>query len=135
MFISNKTVFLEKEFLREGTNVSKIKLDEIHEIQELIHTESDLIEELNLKPIETPLRRSDRIPHQLDRYYNFLIQDGDPIKLDENDEDPITYMEAVQRPNSQKWLETMKFEMKFMKINGVWILVDPSERIKPIGCK
>ena len=25
--------------------------------------------------------------------------------------------------------------MKSMKINGVWILVDPSKRIKPIRCK
>ena len=30
VFVSNRTVFLEKKFFREGTNASKIELDEIH---------------------------------------------------------------------------------------------------------
>ena len=64
-----------------------------------------------------------------------MIWDGDPIELDKNEKDSITYMEAMQRPDSQKWLEAMKFEMKSMEINSVWTLVDPSEGIKPIGCK
>ena len=29
----------------------------------------------------------------------------------------------------------MKFEIESIKINNVWILVDPPEGIKPIGCK
>ena len=29
VFVSNRDVFLEKEFLGEGTNISKIKLDEV----------------------------------------------------------------------------------------------------------
>ena len=29
----------------------------------------------------------------------------------------------------------MKFEMESMKINDMWVLVDPPEGIKPIGCK
>ena len=29
----------------------------------------------------------------------------------------------------------MKFEMESMKVNDVWILVDPPEGVKPIGCK
>ena len=47
-----------------------------------------------------PLRRSGRVPHQSDKYYDFLIQDGDLIELDENDEDPITYMKVMQRSDS-----------------------------------
>ena len=58
-----------------------------------------------------------------------------PSKLDENNEDLITYMEAMKRPDSQKWLEAMKSEMESMVISGVWTLVDPLEGIKPIGCK
>ena len=65
----------------------------------------------------------------------FLVRDGDPVKLDENDEDPITYMDAMQRSDSDKWFEAMRSEIKSMKINDVWTLVDPPERIKPIGCK
>ena len=74
----------------------------------------------NLEPIvEAPWSKFDRVPHQLDRYYNFLIRNGDFIELDENNEDPITYIDAMQRSESDKWLKAMKFEMKSMKINDV----------------
>ena len=71
----------------------------------------------------------------MDRYYGFLVHDADAIELDENNEDPISYMDAMQRPNSDRWLGAMKSEMESMEINGVWTLVDPPEGIKPIGCK
>ena len=64
-----------------------------------------------------------------------MIRDGDPIKLDENDEDPITYIDALQRSNSKRWLEAMKSKMESIEINSVWTLVDPLEGVKPIGCK
>ena len=64
------------------------------------HTELDSIGESNLELVEAPLRRSGRVPCQSDRYYSFLIQDGDPIELDENDENSIIYMEVMQRPDS-----------------------------------
>ena len=139
MFVSNRAVFLKKKFLDEGTNASKIELDEVRSVEESTQSskpiESDLIRS-NLKPIvETSLRRSDRVPHQPDRYYDFLFRDGDPIKLDENNKDPITYIDAMQRSDSDKWLEAIKFEMESMKINNVWILVDPPEGIKPVGHK
>ena len=85
--------------------------------------------------VQASLRRSSRVPRQPDRYYGFLIRDDDPIELDENDEDPITYMDAIQRPDSEKWLEAMKSEMESMKVNDVWTLVDPPEGVKLIGCK
>ena len=57
----------------------------------------------NLKlVVEAPLKRFDRVLHQSDRYYDFLIQNRDLIKLDENNEDPITYIDAMQRSNSDK---------------------------------
>mgnify|MGYP007058602103 CR=1 FL=1 len=90
---------------------------------------SDLIRS-DLKPsVPTPLRQSDRVPHHLDRYYDFFIQDGDLVKFDENDEDPITYLDTMQRPESKKWLEAMKSEMGSMYENKVWTLIDlPDER-------
>ena len=91
---------------------------------------------LNSKPVvEIPLRRFDKVSRQSDIYYDFLIWDGDPIELDENNEDSITYMDLMQRSDSDKWLEAMKFEIESMKVNNVWILVDPLEGVKPIGCK
>ena len=66
----------------------------------------------NLEPNEqTTLRRSDRVSCQSDRCLGFLIPDGDPVKLNENDKDPITYMDAIQRSDSDKWLEAMKFKI------------------------
>ena len=138
MFVSLKTIFLEKKFLSEGTVASKVELDKVRQVEKPTHVtepEPDLIRS-DPEPIDyAPLRRSGRVPHQLDRYYGFLVRDGDPIELDENDEDPITYMDAMQRPDSEKWLEAMKSEMESMKVNDVWTLVDPPEGVKPRGCK
>ena len=90
----------------------------------------------NLEPVvDAPSRRSDRVSHQPDRYYNFLIQNGDPIELDENNKDSITNMDVIWRSDSDKWFEAMKFKIKFMKVNDMWTLVDPLEGIKFIGCK
>ena len=99
VYVSSQIIFLEKEFLSEGTNAHKIELDKVHEVEGLTHTELGLIRESNSEPVEAPLWISGRVLHQLDKYYDFLIQDDDFIKLDEN---PITYMEAMQRPDSQK---------------------------------
>ena len=131
--------FLKKKFLIKETDTTKVKLYEVRSIEVPIQItkliKSNLIR-LNLEPlIEAPLRKSDRVSHQLDKYYNFLIWDGDPIELDENDEDLITYMDAMQRSDSDKWLDVIKSEMKFMKIIDVWTLVDPFEKIRPMGCK
>ena len=64
-----------------------------------------------------------------------MIWDGDLVKLDENNEDPTTYLDAIQRSDSDIWLEAIKFEIESMKVNDVWILVDPLKGIKSIGCK
>ena len=77
VFVNNKAVFLEKEFLREGTHASMIELEEVRSIEE--STQSSKLIELDLirsnsKPIvETSLRKFDRVPHQLGRYYDFLV--------------------------------------------------------------
>ena len=103
MFVSLKVTFLEKEFLGEGTVASKVELDEVQQVEELTpiaEPESNLSRSDPEPNIPTPLRWSDRVPRQSDKYYDFLIWDNDPIELDENDEDPITYMEAMQRLDS-----------------------------------
>ena len=64
-----------------------------------------------------------------------MIQDGDPVELDKNDVDPITYMDAMQRLDSEKWLGAIQFEMESMMVNNMWTQVDPPKGIKLIGCK
>ncbi|XP_052882728.1 uncharacterized mitochondrial protein AtMg00820-like [Gossypium arboreum] len=58
---------------------------------------------------------------------------GDILLIDQDE--PRTYQEAVASPDSEKWLEAMRSEMDSMYENQVWTLVDPPERVKPIGCK
>ena len=134
VFVALRAIFLEKEFLGEGTIASKIELDEVQPIEEPAHSK-DIVEPAVIESHPEPIRRSGRIPRQPDRYYSFLVRDGDPIELDENNEDPITYMDALQRSDSEAWLGAMRSEMESMEINNVWTLVDPPEGIKPIGCK
>ena len=47
----------------------------------------------------------------------------------------VTYQEAVTGPESEKWLEAMKSEMDSMYTNQVWTLVEPPAGVNPIGCK
>ncbi|RVW94847.1 Retrovirus-related Pol polyprotein from transposon TNT 1-94 [Vitis vinifera] len=46
---------------------------------------------------------------------------------------PTQVMEPIQV--HQEWIEAMKDEMKSMKDNGVWDLVELPKGVKPIGCK
>ena len=93
LFIVLRATFLKKEFLREGTEASKVELREVQQIEEPTHswtaTKSALIRS-NTESIEDPIRRSGRVPRQPDRYYAFFVRDDDPIELDENNEDMIT---------------------------------------------
>ena len=85
MFVSNRTIFLEKKFLGEGTVASKVELDEVQQVEgptPIAEPESDMIRSDPEPNIPAPLRRSGSVPHQPDRYYGFLVRDGDPIELD-----------------------------------------------------
>ena len=82
-----------------------------------------------------PLRRSTRerrnaIP---DDYIVFLQEHEDGMGLGEDD--PINFQQALQNHNAQKWIDAMKDEMKSMKDNDVWDLVELPKGVKPIGCK
>ena len=54
--------------------------------------------------------------------------------LVEQDE-PATYKEAMEGPESEKWLEAMKSEIGSMYDNQVWTLVDIPEVRKPVENK
>jgi hypothetical protein len=52
----------------------------------------------------------------------------------DNDE-PITYTEAMMGPDSEKWLGATESEIECMHNNQVWNLVNPINGVRPIGCK
>jgi len=41
----------------------------------------------------------------------------------------------MKSSNSQKWIGAIEEEIKSMRDNDVWDLVELSEGVKPIGCK
>ncbi|KAG8485713.1 hypothetical protein CXB51_019040 [Gossypium anomalum] len=64
---------------------------------------------------------------------DFSLQHSDILLMDQDE--PKTYQEAVTSLDYVKWLKNIRFEMDSMLENQVWILVDPPEGIKLIGCK
>ena len=97
MFVSMRATFLEKEYLT-GSAKADVELNKVRQGEVPLHSKTTIELALigsNSEPIEDPLRRPSRVPRQPDRYFGFLVRDGDPIELDENNEDPITYMDAL----------------------------------------
>ncbi|WVZ84951.1 hypothetical protein U9M48_031917 [Paspalum notatum var. saurae] len=64
----------------------------------------------------------------------FLTMGRHDVLLLDND-DPKTYIEAAMGPDSEKWLEAMRSELKSMADNQVWNLVEPLDQVRPIECK
>jgi len=79
-----------------------------------------------------PLRRSIRERRSAisNDYIIFLQEHEDGVGLTEDD--PINFYQAIHSSNSQKWIYAMKDEMKSMKDNEVWDLVEFPEDVKLI---
>ncbi|KAK1663679.1 hypothetical protein QYE76_051838 [Lolium multiflorum] len=126
--------------------IGKVELDEIEE--SLLVDQSSAVPEDVLCPtpateeandndhetsneIATEPRRSTReraTPDWYDPCLNVMI-------VDNNDEDPATYEEAMMSPDSNKWQEAMKSEMGSMYDNKVWTLVDLPDSRKAVENK
>ena len=65
--------------------------------------------------------------------YGFVI-DNNEAQVIQNDE-PLTYTEAILSSDSDRWQEAMESEIDSMYVNQVWSLVDAPEGVNPIGCK
>ena len=74
--------------------------------------------------VTTKPRRSTRVRSALEWYGNPVLE----VMLLDHDK-PTNYEEAMVSPDSAKWLEAMKSEMRSMYENKVWTLVDlPCDR-------
>ena len=49
--------------------------------------------------------------------------------------EPPNFKAALSDPESDKWLEAANVEMKSMKDNQVWSLVDLPQNAQTVGCK
>ena len=50
-------------------------------------------------------------------------------------DDPINFYQTKQSFNSQKLIDAMNDEIKLMKDNEVWDLIELFKGVKPISCK
>ena len=64
-----------------------------------------------------------------------LLGETYQVVLDNPDDDPTTYEEALEDVDVQEWKKAMDCEMESMGSNSVWSLVEAPKGVKPIGCK
>ena len=95
------------------------------EVEQSPHDVVDRVQQ----PEERVLRRSTRAVHAPERYLGLH-----EVSVFDT-EDPLTYAEAMDRPDSDKWLEAMRSEIQSMYDNTVWNLVIPLDGVKPIANK
>jgi hypothetical protein len=137
VFAARNGSFMEKEFLSKGVSGSKVQLEEIQETPENISAPIDLIQEVqDVVPldVEAPAScRSIRARRATKKFTLLTTEQRDILLLD--DDEPMTYTEAMMGLNSEKWLRAMESKIQSMHDNQVWNLVDPIDGVRPNSCK
>ena len=136
VIVSHHAVFLKKEFIQDGGSGRKIELEEKVSEEHRVQEPEPSNEPVDVIP--PPPRKSSKISYPLERYLGILLEDLEKaffVRDRDIRNDPKTYDEAMLDINSEKWIETIKSEIDSMHSNQIWSLVDPSEGIRPIGCK
>jgi hypothetical protein len=114
-----------------------VQLEEIQETPEIVSVPTEDprdVQDVAQPVVEAPApHRFMRARRATDKL-NLLITEERHILLMENDE-PLTYTEAMMGPDSEKWLEAMESELKSMHDNQVWNLVDQIDGVRPVDCK
>ena len=140
IFIAENGSFLEKEFLSKEVSGRKVELDKVivpspdlessssqksvPVIPTPINEEANDDDHETLDQVTTKPRRSTRVRSAPEWYGNPVLE----VMVLDHDE-PMNYEEAMMSPNSAKWLEAMKSEMRSMYENKVWTLIDlPNDR-------
>ncbi|RVW42708.1 Retrovirus-related Pol polyprotein from transposon TNT 1-94 [Vitis vinifera] len=131
--------FIENDELSGREQLRKVPIIEIEDTPEIPPTVMEPVqvhEEVTQEPqepqVQVPLRRSTRERRSTisDEYVVYLQEHEFDMGLED---DPISVSQVKQSSNSKKWIEAMKDEMKSMKDNGVWDLVELPEGVKLIG--
>lgn len=132
VIVARTAVFLESELVSRKDSGRKIDREPLDNIEPEMEHEQEIQD--NIAQETQVIRRSSRIRHDSKRNYGFLlIENGDVMLIDQDE--PLTYQDAMNTQDSKRWQEAMNSEMDSMYENQVWTLVDPPEGVKPIGCK
>ena len=86
------------------------------------------------QPQEVVLRRShrDRKSTISTHYVVYLQESENDLSIDN---ELVSFSEAINDDNFDKWLDAMKDELKSMTQNDVWDLVEYPKGCKRVGCK
>jgi hypothetical protein len=66
-----------------------------------------------------------------DDYIVYLIEEGCDLG---HADDSISFKQTIMNRNSSQWLKAMNDEIKSMKFNELWDLIELLIRVKPIRC-
>ena len=114
-FVCKFAIFLEKEFIQEGSNNRKIELKELSDETQTNSDPTPVPDETEPTNVPQPLRRSSRVSVAPERYGFLVTQQGDVLLIDQDE--PKTYEEAIKDSDFEKWLEAMRSEMDSMDSN------------------
>ena len=76
---------------------------------EELEQETQVVVEEQPAQVEQDQRRSSRIRHLPERHGYLITDQGDVLLMDQDEH--VTYQEAITGPEYEKWLEAMKYEM------------------------
>jgi hypothetical protein len=114
MFVARNGVFMEKEFLSKGVSGSKVQLEEIQETLKNVLATTDPIQEVQdvvSQDVEAPTpHRFIRARRATEKFTLLTTEQRDILLLD-NDE-PMTYTEAMMGPDSEKWLGAVESKIQ-----------------------
>jgi hypothetical protein len=122
VFIAHNGVFMEKEFLSKGVSGSKVQLEEIQETPKNVSAPTDPIQEVQdvVSPdVQAPAPRRSLRACRTTKKFTLLTMEQCYLFLLDNDEH-MTYTEAMMGPNFEKWLGAMESKIEFMHDNQVW---------------
>jgi hypothetical protein len=121
VFVARNDVFMEKEFLSKRVSGNKVELEEILETLENVSAPANSIQEVqDIEPPDVEAlapRRSTGARRATEKFTLLTTEQRDILLLD-NDE-PMTYTEAMMGPNSEKWHGAMESEIESMHDNQV----------------
>jgi hypothetical protein len=138
VFVAWNDVFLEKEFLKTEKCRQKMYLEKVQDepLGKDFTSDANVAERVEMpvaKEAPPQPRRSERARRATDKINLMITGERDILWLD-NDE-PMTYAEAMMDQDSEKWQSAMRSEIDSMGDNQVWNLVDPPDGVKPMECK
>ena len=137
VFVSINATFLEFDYMTNFKPRSKVVLEELRSDQ--IRKSPSTIDERQSQETTIPiqnilvLRPNGRVVRLPSRYghegeVQFLVSVT-------NQDDPLTYHDAMDDSDKDKWQDALNQEMESMYSNSVCELVDPPDDVRPIGCK